>query len=129
VRVVDDHAERPDGGQVRTQPVEAVEDRERSVNAPRGRNVCGRCARKAEEAGRDAGGAVQEIGPLELRRLDQRGLEELSRHSKGEITLQLGSPRTKHTHPAFDRRRSRRREQRRLPDPGRPFKHEERAAP
>ena len=34
VRVVDDQAERTGGGQVRAQPVEAVEDRERGIDAP-----------------------------------------------------------------------------------------------
>ena len=37
VRVVDDQAERTGGGQVRAQPVEAVQDRERGIDARRGR--------------------------------------------------------------------------------------------
>ena len=36
VRVVDEQAERLDGGKVRAQPVEAVEDRERGIEAQRG---------------------------------------------------------------------------------------------
>ena len=68
------------------------------------------CARKPEQAGRNAGGALQQLGALELRCLDQRRLEQLTHHSEGEVALQLGSPRPKHAHPALCRRRPRRRE-------------------
>ena len=100
VRVVDDQAERTRGGQVRAQPVEAVEDRERGIDARRGRAVRGGCARKPEQAGRHAGSGLQQIGALELRCLGQRRLEQLTHHSEGEIALQLGPPRAKHAHSA-----------------------------
>ena len=57
-------------------------------------------ARKPEEAGRHAGGALQQIGALELRCVRQRRLEELAHHSEGELALQLGSPRPEHAHSA-----------------------------
>jgi hypothetical protein len=48
VHVVDHQAERADGGQVRAQPVEAVEDGERGIDARRGRGVRWGCTRKPE---------------------------------------------------------------------------------
>ena len=39
MRVVDDQAEWAYGGEVRAQPVEAVQDRERGVDARRGRSI------------------------------------------------------------------------------------------
>jgi hypothetical protein len=64
-----------------------VEDREGGIDARRGRAVRGQCTRKPEEAGRDAGRGLQQIGALELRCLGQRRLEELTHHSEGEIAL------------------------------------------
>ena len=72
---------------------------------------------------------MQEIGALVLRCLDQRRLEELTHHAEGEVALELGPSRTENAHAALCSRRSRRREQRRLADPGRPFEHDERAEP
>ena len=129
MRVVDEEAKRLDGGQVRAEPVKAVEDRERGIEAQRGRTVCGWCARKPQQTGRDAGGAVQEIGALVLRCVNQRRLEELTHDPEGEVALEFGSPRTEHAHSALCRCGSRRREQSRLADPRRPFKDDEGAAP
>jgi hypothetical protein len=59
VRVVDHQAERARGGKVRAQPVEAVQDRERGIDA-RGRwAVRNGCAWKFEQAGRHAGSAFE----------------------------------------------------------------------
>ena len=123
--VVDNQAERARAGQIRTQPVQAVQDRERGIDARRGAAVRSWSTWKPEEGGRHAGSAVQQIGALQLRCLGQRPLEELTHHSEGEIALQLGSPRPEHAHPALCRRRPRLREQRRLANPGRPFDHKE----
>ena len=129
VRVVDDDAERAGGGQVRAQPVEAVQDRERGIDARRVRRRPQRVRPEAEQGGRHAGGVLQQIGALELRCLGQRRLEKLTHDSEGEIALQLGPARPQHAHPAVCRRRPRRGEQRRLADPGRPLDHHEPAAP
>ena len=127
VHVVDDQAEGTLGGQIRAQPVEPVQDRERSINARRGLIVSRGCAGKPEQAGRHAGGGLQQIGPLELRCLGQRRLEKLPHDTEGEIALQLRPPRPQHAHAAVCRLGPRRSEQRSLADPGRPLDHRERA--
>ena len=129
VRVVDDQAERPGRGEIRAQPIEAVEDRERRIDPRREGPVGGGRAREAEEAGRHAGRGLQQLGTLALRGLGQRRLEELTDHPEGEPAFQLRPPRPQDAHSAFCRRRARCGDQRRLADPGRPFDHHERAAP
>ena len=128
VRVVDDQAERPDGSEVRAEPIEAVEDREGGIDARRKRIHCSR-AGEAEHAGRHARSALQQIGAFELGCLDQHRLEQLTHHSEGEIALELGPSRAKHAHSVLRRRCARRSEQRRLADPGRTFDNHEPAAP
>ena len=128
MRVVDDQAERTDRRQIRAQPIEAVKDRERGIDARRGRPLRNGYAGQPQQAGRHAGSALQQIGTLELRCLGQRRLEELTHDSEGEIALQLGPPRPQHAHSAVCCRRPRRREQRRLADAGRPLDHHEPAA-
>ena len=86
------------------------------------------CAWKPEDACRHAGSGLEQIGALDLRCLGQRRLEKLTHHSEGEVTLQLGPARPQHAHPAVCRRRPRRREQRRLTNPGRSFDHQEPAS-
>ena len=92
VRVVDDQAEWAYGGEVRAQPVEAVQDRERGVDARRGRSIRRGRAGKPEQAGRHAGSALQQIRTLELRCLHKRPLEQLPHHSEGEVGLHLRRP-------------------------------------
>jgi len=128
VRIVDDHAERAVCGEVRAQPVEAVEDRERGVDARKGRTVR-RCAWEPEQTGCHAGSVLHQIDTFELRCLDERGLEQLPHHAEGEIDLHLGRARPQDAHSALCRCSARRGEQRRLADPGRPFDHHEPAAP
>jgi hypothetical protein len=59
VRVVDDQAEWMRPGQIRTQPIEAVEDRERGIDARRRRALRSEYAGKPQHAGRHAGSALQ----------------------------------------------------------------------
>ena len=127
VRVVDDHAKRTHSGQVRAQPVETVEDRERGIDARRGRDTRRRCPWQPKESRGHAGSGLQQVGALELRRFGQRRLEQLAYHSEGEIALQLGPPCPQHAHSAVCRSGPRRRKQRRLANASRPFDHHERA--
>ncbi len=112
------------------QPVETVQDRERRIDA-RGRNVAvrHRRARETEQSGGDSGRRVQQVVAHRLGCLGERGLEELPHHSEGKVALQLRSPRAKDAHPVGRRGGPGGGEQRRLPDPRRPFDHQERAAP
>ena len=129
VRVVDDHAKRTRSGQVRAQPVEAVEDRERGIDARGGRAV-GRAVRPEARAGR----------PPRRQRLrgDRRARPPMPRPAAARTAdaplrrrnrAPARSPRAKHAHPTVCRRGPRRGEQRRLAHPSRPFDHHERAAP
>ena len=127
--VVDDQADGTGRREVGAQPVEAMEDRERDVQAQRRRVVGRRGAWQIEDARRRAGRRVQQLPPLELGCLRQRRLEELADDAESELALELGSPRAQHPHAARGRRVSHRSEHRRLPDPGRPFQHDEPATP
>ena len=77
VRVVDDQAER-----TRRRPGSRTASRGRGGSRRRDRRPtraepsAAGCARKPEQAGRNAGSALQQIGALELRCLDQRRLEQ-----------------------------------------------------
>ena len=129
VGVVDDQADGTGRRKIGAQPVEAVEDGERDIQAQRRKVVGRRGAWEIEDARRRAGRRVQQLAPLELGCLRQRRLEELADDAESELALELGSPRAQHPHPARGRRVSRRSEHRRLPDPGRPFQHHEPASP
>ena len=72
---------------------------------------------------------LQQIGALELRCLGQRRLEKLTHHTEGKIALQLGPSRPEHPHAGICGHGPRRREERRLADPRRPFDHEEPPVP
>ena len=126
MRVVDDEKERSLGREVRAEPVEAVEDRERGIDGRRRRAVGVRRPGEPEEAGRHSGAAVQQVGALELGCLGQQGLEELAHHAEGEVALELRPARAEHAHAALCGGGTCRGEQRGLADPGRPFDHEER---
>ena len=76
-------------GEIRAQPVEAVEDRKRGVDARRGLTIRRRSAREPEQVGRHTGSGLQQIGTLELRCLDQRRLEQLPHDPEGEVRLHL----------------------------------------
>ena len=128
--VVNDQADGTGRREVGAQPVEAVEDGERDIQAERRRVVGSRGgAWQIEDGRRRAGGRVQQLAPLELGCVRQRRLEELADDAERELALELGSPRAQHPHPARGRRVPHRSEHRRLPDPGRPFQHHEPATP
>jgi len=125
VRVVDDHAQRIDGGQIRAQPVEAVQDRKRGIDTRRVPLIHRGRAWKTEQGGRLSRSGLQQIGALELGCFGERGFEKLTHHSEGELPLQFGPTRAKHPHSEARSRRPRRLEQSRLPYSSRPFDHNE----
>ena len=128
VCVVDDEAQRRRGGEVRAQPVETVQDRERGIDARRRKAVDERRARQSQQAGRRAGIGLKEIRALVLVRLDEHRLEQLAHHAEGEVALELRSACREDAHPAVRGGAPRRAEQRRLADAGRPLDHDEGAA-
>jgi hypothetical protein len=90
------------------------------------RGIGRRCAREREQAGGDTGGALQQIGSLELGCVRESGFEELPYHSERETAFQLGPPRAEHAHSALCGHSPRGIEQRRLADPGGPLDHDQR---
>jgi hypothetical protein len=90
VRVVDDDAERARDREVRAEPLEPVQDRERGVEVRRARRVL--CSRpgETEQVGSDPGCTLEQLGALRARGLDERRLEELADDAEGELALQLG---------------------------------------
>ena len=92
VRIVDDQAQRTVGRQVRAQPVQAVQDRKRRVDAAGGGNlVRPPGAGKPEMRGGDPGRAVEQIGSLGVVSLGERRLEELTDDTERELSLELGA--------------------------------------
>jgi len=87
VDVVDAQQQRAALGEVRAQPVEPVQDRERRVEQRAGHIVLHR--RDAEQRRRAPGRAGEELGPFRRRRRDQRGLEQLADQAIGEVAFQF----------------------------------------
>jgi len=87
VDVVDAEQERRSPPEVRTQPVEPVQDRERRVEQRAG-GVIWR-PRDTEQPRRVPGRAGQELGPFRRRRPDQRGLEQLADQAIGEVSFEF----------------------------------------
>ena len=107
--VVDEHDERAAQREVRGQPVERVEHRERRVGHRRpGRDV--------DERGGEAGRAAQQLRALLLARLGQARLEELADDAERELALELAAARLEHRHLAGAREGRGRRDQPGLAD-------------
>ena len=87
VHIVDAQQQRAAPPQVRAQPVEPVQDRERRVEQ-RFRSVILR-RRDAEQRRRAPGRAGEELGPFRRRRRDERGLEQLADQAVGEVSLEF----------------------------------------
>jgi hypothetical protein len=92
VGIVDAEHDEPVGGEVRAQPVEAVQDRERRVGRRRRRLAVPQGAGQTEHASGQPRRALQQIVALGGRGLMQHGLEELAHHAEGEVALELGPP-------------------------------------
>ena len=130
VRVVDDQAERACCGEVRAQPVEAVEDRERGIDARGGRTIC--------RAVRQEARAVPAATPAAACSRSARSSSDASTSGGSNscrttpkaklVSISVARARSTRIPPSAAAVRARR-EQRRLADPGRPFDHHEPAAP
>ena len=128
VCVVDDDAERPRRGEVRTQPVEPVQDRERGVGLCRDPDRRPGARPGTREGRRGTGRGLQEVRPLELGCLGEGRLEDLAYHAECEVAFQLRTARPQHAHPAAGGDGPDRGQQRRLADARGPLDHHERAA-
>jgi hypothetical protein len=120
VRVVQRQDERAARGEVRAQPVEAVQHGEGGVER-HCRLAFGRRAGQPQHARRLPGGALEQLGALFGARLAQRGLEQLAHDPEGEVALELGSPRAQDAGGAVVGGGAGRGEHRRLADPRGPF--------
>jgi len=87
VHIVDAQQQRGAPRQVRAQPVQPVQDRERRVKQRPGRTLLG--SRDAEQRRRMPGRAGQQLGPFRRRRRHQRGLEQLADQAVGEVPLEF----------------------------------------
>ncbi len=116
MQVVDRQQQRPAGGDVRRQPVEAVQRRQRRIGGRLGRQPGG-----IEQRRRETRRAAEQLGSLLRRQGGQQRLEQLPHHAIGERALELGAARAKHLHPGRLTQRLRLRDQRGLADPGRPL--------
>jgi hypothetical protein len=119
VQVIEHEQERPARGEVRGQPVETVQCRERRVAA----RIDGD-PRRLEERRRECGGACKQLGPLLSRERDKQRFEQLPHHPIGERALELGAARTQHLQTGLLTEALRLRQQRRLADSRRPLDRE-----
>jgi hypothetical protein len=117
VGVVDGEHQRAAVGEVRGQPVEAVERPEGRVS-PLGLE---RRARVAEQALAEAGRAREERRALLPARRQHGRLEQLARHAEGELALERGAACLEHSQPRALGLPPRAREQAALADPRRPL--------
>jgi hypothetical protein len=116
VQVVDGEQERAPRGDVRRQPVEAVQCRQRRFRVRLRSKPSGVEDRRGER-----GGSAEQLGSLLSGQPGNKRLEELSYDAIGECALELGAARAQHLHPRFLGSRSCLHDQRRLADPGRPL--------
>ena len=113
VQVVDGEHQRPVGGEVEQQPVEAVERGERRVA------LGGRGLQRREHGARRGRGARQRT--LARRRLGELRLEQLPHHAERELPLELRGARGQRQRARRLAAAAERRQQAALPDPGRPL--------
>jgi EmrB/QacA subfamily drug resistance transporter len=123
VQVVDGQEERPVRRDVRGQPVEAVQGRQRRV----GVRLLGQPG-GIEEGLRQAGGPAEKRRSLVRRQRGEEGLEESPHDAEGERALELGAPRAEHLHPGLLAKGLGPPHEGGLADAGRPFDGPEPAA-
>ena len=114
MQVVEREQERPVRREVRGQPVEPVQTRQRRVPRRLGRDLSG-----IEERLRERGRTCHHLGPLVRFQSCEQRLEELAHNAVGKRPLELRTAARKNPQPRLLRTRSRLAEQRRLADPGR----------
>ena len=123
VRVVDAEHDELTRGQVRAQPVEAVQDREGRVGRRGRRLALLQRAREPEHTGGQLRGPLQQVGALGGARLVQQRLEELAHHAEGEVALELRAARAQEARRSVLAGDPGGREDGRLADACRPFDH------
>jgi len=92
VQVVDDKQRRVPKSEVGSEPVEAVQHRERRFRAPARRVRRSRGEQRRAQRSR----TCKQVGADILRRSSEGGLEELANDPKGKLALELASPSTQH---------------------------------
>src|SRR5262249_36234077 len=116
VRLVNSHEKRPLGGEVRSQPVEAVQDgKRRVVSSPLDGLAEEQCPDRSSGAGKKRLALVDPRGR-------QAPLEELANEPERELGLEPRPARAEHVVAAFPRALAGRLEERRLPDTCRSLK-------
>ena len=123
MEVVDREQERSARGEVRRQPVEAVQRRQRRVGPGLGVELL-----RVEEWLGQRRRAGERVGPLLLGQRREQRLEELAHDAERERTLELRASRTEHSHPGLVAPRLRLGHQRGLADPRGPFDRHQHAA-
>ena len=122
MRVIDGDQERPAGGQVYYQPVQAVQHRKPTVTSRRHGELAGQ---QRPDRGRRPG---QQRLTLTLPRSRHAPLEQLAHHPERETRLQLRSPRPHDLVAKLIRPRARHLNQRRLANTGPALEHQHPAA-
>ena len=112
MQVVDRQQQRSARGDVRRQPVQAMQRGQRGV-----RDRLGRELRGVEQRRRGRRRSHQELAPLLRRNRREQRLEQLAHDPIRERALKLRPPRAEHLQPGLLGKRFRLRDQRGLPDP------------
>src|SRR6266516_6505738 len=115
MQIVDREHEWPSRCEVRGQPEEAVQGRERWIGLRRG--PVGQVVAD-EERSRQVGRPTQDVPPLRLPYAGKRGLEQLADDPERELPLELAAPGVEDFHPGFRSPPARGREEARLADAG-----------
>ena len=116
VQVVDREQQRPLSGEVRRQPVEPMQRRQRCVGPGLGLELLG-----VEERFRQCRRPGERFGSLFLGQGGEQRLEELAHDAERERPLELRASPAEHPHPGLVAPGLDLRHQRALADPGRPF--------
>ena len=116
VQIVEREQERPARGEVRRQPVEAVQRRQRRIRRRLDRHLCG-----IEKRRRQRGGAAQRLGSLLRLEGSKQRLVELPHDPVGERALELRAARAEREQARLLRQRLRPRNKGRLADTRRPL--------
>jgi hypothetical protein len=122
LRVIEEEQQRPIGGQVGDQPVQAVRRRERIAG------VRGRVAGRLEQRLRQHGRALKQRRGLRLVRANHDRLEELAHAAIGEVLLELARQCRQDAEARRARLIGRQPQQRRLPDAALSLNHDNLAA-
>ena len=127
VDIVDAQQQRGVPPEVRAEPVEPVQDRERGVEQRAGDIILRRG--DAEQRRRAPGRAGQELGSFRRRCRDERALEQLAHQAIREVSLEFRAARAQRRQAKFAAMPSSRQNQARLANARRALEQEQRTAP